>query len=341
MQKNFRNFFSEHKKKLNTLDSSYRHNINKLNINISSLGRLLSNQTNDLPKISYSNLGFYVPYALINSELMYEYLNESSFITNNLSRSTNTGNNIFKWRNVLDNKIKNLIYIYIHILSIPLYPWLDKNITSDINQETIELLLNLYNNNELLPNQIVNNIQISYVDQDIIDFSLNYDYSKCYSLEIYTNKVFLYTRSTKKITDEGYLYVDIDSNDNLNDNSSLNTSYRNKKFSFKVMPINISSSYVYYKGSGQYILKTLNDIQSLDFLTITIYDSSYKPLSNNNVNKNLYNDKLILCDCLENNSSKPSCYCNYIRHPYNLMNQIDISFKIGQVKNELINYIFH
>ena len=36
-----------------------------------------------------------------------------------------------------------------------------------------------------------------------------------------------------------------------------------------------------------------------------------------------------------------SCYCNYIRHPLNKNNQIDIGFKIGIIKNELIKNIFH
>jgi hypothetical protein len=279
-----------------------------------------------------SNIGFYIPYSIIDSNYSYESLSELSFMIRNDTRSNNY-NNMFSWNNILDNKINRLIFIYLHIVSIPLYPWLNcTNTTIDENIIETLLKLNLKNDDIII---IDNNIIcISYVDLNICDFSFNYDYSNCYSLDLNQKTVKLYNRSDKKIIDEPFLYVDIDQNNNLNDNKIYETG--NIKFNFKITPITISEKYVYYKGLKQYILKSLNEVQTLENITINIYSAGRKLLSNTLLNNNLYKSKL--CSCID---SVSSCYCNYIRHPSNPNNQIDISFKIGQINNELITNVFN
>ncbi len=297
---------------------------------------------NILSKSNTNNLGFYIPYTLINSDQTYEYLDELSFIIKNTNRTDGSLNNMFRWKNTLDNNIKNLMFIYIHIMTIPLYPWLNKILYTGLDLMLIDFILNLKDN--LKPNQEINyllqTIQIQYVDFEIIDFVINNNYTQTYSIEILSSNVYLYTRSNKMITDTGFLYVDIDSNDNLNNNIVLTTGVQNKKFSFKITPIIISNQFAFYNSIGQYLIHSLNELQNLYFLTVNIYDQTYKPLTNTYINKSLYNSNND-CNCVCEGIQYPACYCNYIRHPSNPSNQIDIGFKIGQIKNELINNIFH
>jgi hypothetical protein len=241
--------------------------------------------------------------------------------------------------------------MFIHYLTIPLYPWLEKNISSDIDKEIIDYL-NL-NKNNLSLNQIVNlNLQsdkkiiinISYIDIDFIDFSIDYNYKHTYSIEFKTNTIYLYKRSCRPITEEGFLYIDIDSNDNFNNNIQVNSSNIIKKFNYKVYPTTVTSSYVYYKAIGEFLLKTLNELVNVDYLNINIYNAAYTKLSNNYINKKLvdeiHQNRIKNCNCTFDDINA-SCYCNYIRHPLNKNNQIDISFKIGIIKNELITNIFN
>ena len=80
-------------------------------------------------------------------------------------------------------------------------------------------------------------------------------------------------------------------------------------------------------------------------LDIKIFGTNNNILLNIHLNKNLYSsvsNKYYSCNCdCSINNNKASCLCNYIRHPYNPQNQIDIGFKIGLIKNEIINNIFH
>jgi hypothetical protein len=287
----------------------------------------------------YDNIGFYIPYALQN-EQYYERFSESSLILRNVDRDANDKNNMFKWRNIFSNKIKDLMYIHTHTITIPSYPFINKVKDTSINVDIITLLNTTPN---ITTNQILtllipgDTIQIMYIDDTIIDFAINYDYTICYSLEKNNNTVYKYTRSNISMN-ESFLYLDIDTNDNLNDKLVLNTSYIKKKFNFKLIPYQKSASNIYYKSSGQYIQKTLNELLNIKYLNISIYDSSYKPLVNSHINKSLYSNNI--CNCSESDNV-PSCYCNYIRHPMNKDNRIDIGLKICLVKNELLNNIFH
>ena len=288
-------------------------------------------------KNKFNNIGFYIEYSLINPNLSYEYVNETSFMIRNIDRSETKLNNIFEWNNKLDNKIKQLLYIYIHIVSIPISPWLDKILNNDFDINFIQyLILNSIIDTPYTYNDII--YEVVFKNDNIIDFMINNIYSNCYSLELNTNNIYLYTRSNKKIYYDSVLYLDIDINDNLTHNTLLDTHKEIQKFNFKLYPISYTHKYIYYKAYKQYILKTINTIKSLDTLTINIYDSTYKKLSNTFINSYLYGNKEI-CDCIEN--KKPSCYCTYIRHPLNINNQIDISFRIGTINNELINNVFH
>ena len=305
-----------------------------------------------------NNLGFYIPYSINNPDSSYEYLDELSFMVKNVDRSSTSGYNVFRWKNILNNKIENLMYIYIHIFSIPLYPWIDKNVTTEVDQSIIDYLLINKDNIKIDQNidfNSVKTVSISYIGSNYIDFIIDYDYSSVFSLELYleSQKVFKYTRSPNCIINEPFLYVDIDPNDNLNNNIQLDTSLKKKRFTFKIVPITYSDTYAYYKGLGQHLLRTLNELITLDSIDVIIYSAPFKVLSNTHINKDLSKqiseNKIINCDCLNNydpdNSDnfkqKPSCYCVYLRHPLNKNNQIDISFKIGQIKNEQINNIFH
>ena len=291
-----------------------------------------------LKKIKNNNLGFYIEYSLINPELSYEYINECSFIVRNIDRTQQKINNIFEWNNVLDNKIKKLLYIYIHFLSIPVNPWLNKelNNTFDTNFKN-NLLINktldtLYTFNSI-------DYEVGYYDANIIDFIINNIYTDYYSYEINNNKIYKYTRSTRKISNEPFLYLTIDINNNLSNNTMLSTNKILYDFNFKLMPIGITDDFVYYKSLKQYILKTINTIKSIDNLTISLHDSSNKKISNTFINSNLYTSNNT-CNCDDDNT-KASCYCTYIRHPFNKQNQIDISFKIGLINNEIVNNVFH
>ena len=366
MQKNYNKFQNMPQNEINDLTISS----NFMNYNFSQVKSHLIDQLSKTTKsnstksnsailTNLTNRGFYIPYSLLYPDESYEFLDELSFMAKNTNRSNGSGYDMFRWKNVLDNKIKNLMFQFIHILSIPLFPFMEKNKTSDIDNQISNYLI--LNKNTLSLNQVlifpfndINNltinitVHISYIDIDFIDFSINYDYNKTYSIEFNTQNVYLYTRSNKRITDESCLYINIDSNDNLNNNVQLNTSLNLKKFSFKVIPITITPDYVYYRALGQFLLRTLNELINIDYLDINIYSASYKKLTNLYINKKLTDDisqhKIIYCNCIETDSKEKlnaSCYCNYIRHPLNKNNQIDIGFKIGIIKNELIKNIFH
>ena len=291
-------------------------------------------------KKKFNNLGFYIEYTLIDPRLTYESINESSFMIRNIDRTSSNLSNIFEWKNILDNKIKYLLYIYIHILSIPVRPFLEKTLYISFSTEFINNLL-MYNQIDI--NYTLNDYTsycVAFINSDIIDFIIDNDYMRYYSYEIKSNKTYLYVRSNRSLIDEPFIYINIDSNDNLSNNTSFNTSKLINNFNFKLVPIYSTSNYVYYKAIKQYILKTIATIRSLDTLTITLSDSTNKKLVNNLLNTNLYSTKNVLCNCtLEYKIA--SCYCTYIRHPLNPNSQIDIGFKIGQIQNELITNIFH
>ena len=286
-------------------------------------------------KKKFNNLGFYIEYTLIDPSVTYESINESSFIVRNIDK-TSSGNNIFEWKNIMDNKIKNLLYIYVNLLSVPLYPWIDKTeynlFTSDF---TSYLLLN--NQIDTYYSYININYQVAYIDNNIIDFisdNINYSY------EINTNTYFSYIKSTRKITDEPYLYLNIDANNHLSNNTFYNTSKLTNNFNFKLVPMLSTNNFVYYKALKQYILQKLNNMQTINKLEICLFDSKNKKLINNHINNQINIKSYSICNCIDN-IIKASCYCKYIRHPLNMNSQIDISFKIGQIQNELINNVFH
>jgi len=300
-----------------------------------------------VPIYNDKNIGMYIPYTLFNQDSTYEYIDELSFMIRSSDRSNGNYNNLFNWKNVLDNEIKKLIYIYIHIVTIPKYPWLNCKTTTNINELIIDYLINSFINNQLIIDQNiqidVDNIMIAYYDNEIIDFNLNGNFNNLYSLNISNQIVYLYERSKRSILDEPYIYIDIDSNLGLN-NQIYNTD-PTKKFSFKIIPITITNNYVYYKGFKQFLIKNLNELVNIKMLDIKIFGTNNNILSNIHLNKKLYSlisNKYYSCTCDDSiNNNKASCLCNYIRHPYNPLNQIDIGFKIGLIKNEIINNIFH
>jgi len=285
-------------------------------------------------KKKFNNRGFYIEYSLIDPKLSYEYINEVSFIVRNIDRTPNNSN-IFEWKNILDNKIKNLLYIYIHILTIPVKPWLDKNLyTSFDNGFDDYILTHKIVDQTYTFNSIT--YQVAFSNDYIIDFISN---TNTFSYDIVYNKFYQYTRSTRSIMNEPFIYLNIDSNDNLSNNASYNTSKLTNNFSFKLIPIAYTDNYVYYKSLKQYIIKKISTVKSLDYLNITLSDSTNRKMINNNLNDYLINRPYTVCDCI-NNEVKASCYCTYIRHPLHPQSQIDIGFKIGQIQNELINNIF-
>ena len=77
-------------------------------------------------------------------------------------------------------------------------------------------------------------------------------------------------------------------------------------------------------------------------MTITLSNSANTKLNNTHINNFMYNytHTNTICNCI-NGSVLASCYCTYIRHPLNENFQVDIGLKIGQIKNELINNIYH
>lgn len=304
-------------------------------------------------------LGLYIPYSLLNTDPIFEFLDESSLIIKNTdSYQQLIGLNTFKWRNILDNKINNLIYIYVHIVTLPLHPFLNK-IEIDLTLSANITLLNIcndltskYNNKELVIDTNItigiNIINVAYYDEKIIDFIIDNNSNNLYSIELNQNKtsfkLYLYTRLTKSIIGEPQLYLDIDLFNNLKVNEHLSTSQQINKFNFQLTPIHKTNNFIYYKGIGQYIQKTLNDLVNVDTFNVQLFGPTHNVLTNTFINKS---NKFLLnkpiCDCYHNDETniKSSCYCNYIRHPYNLNNQIDIGLKIGQIKNELVHNVFH
>jgi hypothetical protein len=287
--------------------------------------------------INENNLGSYIPYSLNDPTKSYEYLSETSILMQSYNRDINQ-NNLFKW-NIRLNRIKDVLYAYTHYITISLYPWLDKN-NYDLDINIKSYLINNFSNFKIDQNIIIDiiTIQITYIDNEIIDFYINEDTTKLYSF----NKTitFLYTRSNKKILSEPFLYLDLDPNDLFNNNNViLTTNDKNKKFIYKIAPILMSKNYVYYNGLKQFIFNSVNDLKHINGMKIKLYGSDFKEISNNNINYKA--DKNIYCNCLTEEKFKPSCYCNYIRHPLHKDNQVDIALKIGIVKNELITKIFH
>jgi hypothetical protein len=288
-----------------------------------------------------NNIGFYIPYSVNDSSLTYEYINKLSMMLRNID-SSESYNNIFKWKNVFENKIMNLNFISVHFVSIPNNPWIDKIQYQNMDQN----IINYLQNNQILINQniIINrniSIQICYVDLNIIDFTINNDSVNLYSYDITNNIFYLYTRSNKLIYDEGCLYLDID----IDDNKIYTTNNSNFNFNFKLTPFmgtnNLSSSnnYTYYTSNSQVLTKSLNKLINIYTLNIKLYNSSGKLLINNNINKNISSNSICSCDSLVNHIY--SCPYYYLRHPLNPFSQIDIGLKIGLVRNQLLTNVFN
>ncbi len=286
-------------------------------------------------KKKFNNRGFYIEYSLIDSQLSYEYINEVSFIVRNIDRSQSKINNMFEWINIIDNKIKNLIYIYIHIVSIPLTPYIDKTPCTFYPDFITFLLANNQVNTIYMFNDIV--YQVAFINDSIIDFISDL---VTYSFNRLDNTFYMYKTSNKSMLTEPFIYLNVDSNDNLSNNACYNTSKLTNNFSYKLVPILNNNNYIYFKAIKQYIIKKVNTVQSINNLNISLSDSTNKKLINQHINKYMYNQTYLKCDCIDN-IRLASCYCTYIRHPFHVDSQIDIGFKIGQIQNELINNIFH
>ena len=133
------------------------------------------------------------------------------------------------------------------------------------------------------------NIIIMYIssDKNLVDFVINKEYNKLYSYEMLDDFLYLYYQSNRSILDTGYLYLSIDSNDNLNMNNTYNTTNNGIKYNFKLNPLktdDICNKYIYYKANFQYIMKTQNNPFILDKFNVKIYDGTFKPLNNPFIN---------------------------------------------------------
>lgn len=300
---------------------------------------------NIIDKINKNSLGMYIPYSLLYNDTSYEYIDEFSIMISNFN-SKNT--NMFEWNIKLNTILKNLLFIYIHITSIPLHPFLNRSLMNNSEFESIITYLKT-NILTLNYNQIYNitediNIIIMYIssNKNLVDFVINKEYNKLYSYEILDDFLYLYYQSNKSILDTGYLYLSIDSNDNLNMNNTYNTTNNGIKYNFKLNPLktdDICNKYVYYKANFQYIMKTQNNPFILDKFNVKIYDGTFKPLNNQFINND--DDLKLNLNCSCEISDTLSCYCKYLRHPLYKNNQIDISFKLGKIHNEIITDVFY
>jgi hypothetical protein len=300
---------------------------------------------NIIDKINKNSLGLYIPYSLLYNDTSYEYIDEFSIMISNFN-SKNT--NMFEWNIKLNTILKNLLFIYIHIISIPLNPFLNRSLINNSEFESIITYLKI-NILTLNYNQIYNitetiNIIIMYInsDKNLVDFVINKEYNKLYSYEMLDDFLYLYYQSNRSILDTGYLYLSIDSNDNLNMNNTYNTTNNGIKYNFKLNPLktdDICNKYIYYKANFQYIMKTQNNPFILDKFNVKIYDGTFKPLNNPFINND--DDLKLNLNCSCELSDTLSCYCKYLRHPLYKNNQIDISFKLGKIHNEIIKDVFY
>jgi hypothetical protein len=300
---------------------------------------------NIIDKINKNSLGLYIPYSLLYNDTSYEYIDEFSIMISNFN-SKNT--NMFEWNIKLNTILKNLLFIYIHIISIPLNPFLNRSLMNNSEFESIITYLKI-NILTLNYNQIYNitetiNIIIMYIssDKNLVDFVINKEYNKLYSYEMLDDFLYLYYQSNRSILDTGYLYLSIDSNDNLNMNNTYNTTNNGIKYNFKLNPLktdDICNKYIYYKANFQYIMKTQNNPFILDKFNVKIYDGTFKPLNNPFINND--DDLKLNLNCSCEISDTLSCYCKYLRHPLYKNNQIDISFKLGKIHNEIIKDVFY
>jgi hypothetical protein len=297
------------------------------------------------------NMGFYIPYSTLYPNLSSEYIDKLYFMTRSVDRNMPSNNNIFEWNCNLTNQIKNLIYIYPHVLSIPTYPFILKTICNIQSDIITFISINIIESNETY---IIDNkhISISYMELDetnntndsnesninnikSVEFVIDFDISNLYMIDFKNKQNFLYRRSNDNITNHELLYLEIDPNNNMrNDLLSTNNT---KHFTFKMFEYVQTKNYVYYVSTGQYIFLSMNELQNINRINVAISDHD-KKLSNSHINWKL--NKLHHCYCVENNTFLPSCYCSYIRHPFNSQNKIDIGFKIGIVKNEQFTEIF-
>ena len=345
--KHSRNIKNEDKISIKKFSQIIKSYLDKNNPKLSNSDQTKQTKQND----QTNSLGLYIPHSLIDPSMTYEYIDEVSFMIRNIDRKADY-NNMFKWKNILDNKIKNLLFIYLNMAILPVKPFIQKNIldpTVKVNNIR-NYLIDLFTQNKLFIDQDVKygsqNINIPYFDSDIIEFNINNDYKVLYMIDLKTNEMFVFNQSNQSLINNEFLFLQIDSNDNLNNNFKLDTSYTHRNYMFKLIPLQYTDTNIYYKSVGQHLIKTLNELSNIDNLTIQIYDEKYKPLTNCFINKNLYNSSNnCSCNGSCNGSletyTKSSCYCNYIRHPFHPNNRIDIAFKIGQIKNEIINDIFY
>jgi hypothetical protein len=287
-----------------------------------------------------NNIGFYIPYSINDKSLTYEYIDNLSMMIRNID-SSESFNNIFKWKNVFENRIMNLNSLNVYYVSIPNNPWIDKVLYQNMNQNIINYLQqNLVQINQ---NIIINSttIQICYVDSDIIDFTIDNDSTNLYSYIISQNIFYLYTRSNRLIYDEGFLYLDI----SIDDNRIYTTNKSSFNFNFKLVPymgtsnLSLSNNYTYYNSRNHVLIKSLNELINIYTLNIKLYNSSSKLLVNTNINKNISNNSI--CTCPSPINHIYSCPYYYLRHPLNPSSQIDIGFQFGIVKNQLLTNVFN
>ena len=278
-----------------------------------------------------TSLGIYLPHSL--NDDVNDYLDVKTYLLNNIYRH-NVQSNIFKWEILFDYKIKNILSINLNMISLSKNPFLDKDICNNFDKNILDFLKNTKLIIDIIYNISHYQLNICYFDDTFIDFILNLDSDLLYSYNIIDNIVYKFSRSTKSIYDQNYLYINLFIDNNIYDTGN------SRNFSFKLTQHIISKIYenpfIHFKSHKQIILKTLNTLINIDRLKIELFDNTFTALINDNVNKKLYNTNIIFRNCINESYIKPSCYCNYIRHPYNKHNKIDIVLKIKSANIDLV-----
>lgn len=290
-------------------------------------------------------LGFYIP--LSDYQKQKEVINEIieyNMIIDNLDRDKNVYKNPLKFKIIMDplntdpepyilrNKLKNIKYIEIKDVSLPLnINLLKKEILLDID------LINYFETNTIIRDNEYDyqesKLQIcNYIKKDNENWEINYTINK--------NKEIVYSTGKKNNIKFHYQYQ-------LNDNSisygkniylnmkGLSNPYilgtNNNYDSILLSPKKIRNENILFNIKRDLIVYKNTNLESLSSVTISFTNEFGKELNILNLDNEVSNDKYCICG----DEPKYSCSCYYLRHPYNIKWQCYILLKIGVYKLDI------
>lgn len=223
----------------------------------------------------------------------------------------------------LEQKIDNVIFIYLYNVIIPINYGLIKKLINidDLNNLIIEFLKKNQEKNFKINENIVT---LCYYSENYFDYYINENNNNLYSYNKIENQLYLYTLNNNSLLFSKYILLKLKINNNLDYLNIFSTDVN--IFTFKLYKYNLFNN-IYLKSYNQVINFLYSNNVKIYKIEFELYDDKGTLVSNKNINNDINNDDT-------------DYISKYIRHPKNKNNIIDISLYFGQVKSEIKNNIF-